>query len=146
MLSAIVVMLTDVASDWRVKLEQRKRAQKLLDDMTPARIVTAGLFADYTAECSSFFREFEKTDHDVALSSAHKHAFIKRLKTLFCDGFVLADVSADGGAGGVAACPEETCTAIMKSAAMSVAARGQLREVPAASKHTPHTRPPPCHF
>ena len=83
MLGAIVIMLTALSSDWRVKLEQRQRAQKLLDDMTPARIVTAGLFADYTAECSSFFREFEGTDHDLALASAHKQTFIKRVKTLF---------------------------------------------------------------
>ena len=87
-------MLASLSADWRVSAEQRKRAQQLLDDMTPARIVTAGLFADYTAECSRFFRQFETTDHDVALSSAHKQAFLKRVKALFVDGFVIADVPA----------------------------------------------------
>ena len=46
LLSAIVITLATAASDWRLKPEQRKRAQQLIDDMAPARIVTAGLFAD----------------------------------------------------------------------------------------------------
>ena len=121
LLSAIVIMLASLSADWRVSAEQRKRAQQLLDDMTPARIVTAGLFADYTAECSRFFRQFETTDHDVALSSAHKQAFLKRVKALFVDGFVIADVPAAGeGEPGVAASPqEETCTSIVVSQAMA---------------------------
>ena len=47
LLSAIVSLRTTVAADKRLKTDQRARAQRLIDDMTPARIVTAGLFADY---------------------------------------------------------------------------------------------------
>ena len=60
MLSAIVILLVVVAGDSRLASDQRGRAQALLDHMTPRRITTAGLFADYTAECSRLFRRFEK--------------------------------------------------------------------------------------
>ena len=118
MLAAIVVVLVTVAADCRLKSDQRARAQKLLDDMTPARIVTAGLFADYMAETSAFFRQYEKTHHDIALSYSEKHAFVKRMKVLFQQGYVFAEVQADTASG--AACPaDETCTAIAVSQAMA---------------------------
>ena len=60
MLSAIVILLVVVVGDSRLASDQRGRAQALLDHMTPRRITTAGLFADYTAECSRMFRRFGK--------------------------------------------------------------------------------------
>ena len=118
LLAAIVVLLVTVAADRRLKTDQRDRAQKLIDDMTPARIVTAGLFADYMAECSVFFRQYEKTHHDVALSYSQKHAFVKRMKVLFRDGYVFAELPAATVEG--VACPaDETCTAIAVSQAMA---------------------------
>ena len=86
MLAAIVILLMTVAADPRVKSDQRARAQRLIDDMTPARIVAAGLSADYMAECTVFFRQYEKTHHDIALSYSQKHDFLKRMKVLFRDG------------------------------------------------------------
>ena len=116
MLAAIVVVLVTVAADWRSKCEQRARAQKLLDDMTPTRIVAAGLFADYMAECSVFFRQYEQTHHDIALSYSQKHDFRRRMKVLFQDGYVFAEVEPTAAEG--AACPAgETCTAIAVSQA-----------------------------
>ena len=118
LLSAIVILLVTVAADRRLKNAQRSRAQTLIDDMTPARIMTAGLFADYMAECSSFFRQYEKTDHDIALSYGQKHRFLKRLKVLFRDGYVLADMASAVEAG-EARPADETCTAIVVSQAMA---------------------------
>ena len=119
LLSAITILLVTVAADRRLKPEQRLRAQTLIDDMTPARIVTAGLFADYMAECTRFFRHFEKTDHDIALSRDQKHQFKKRLRTLFVDGFLIAERRDDAEA--CVACPaeDETCTEIAVSQAIS---------------------------
>ena len=124
LLAAIVILLAVVASDDRLKPEQRVRAQKLLDEMTPGRITTAGLFADYMAESSIFFRHYEKTDHDIALSFSHKTHFLKRIKVLFKDGFVLADLSTASAAcptaaAGAASPTEETCTHIAISQAIS---------------------------
>ena len=118
LLSAIVILLVTVAADRRLKNAQRSRAQTLIDDMTPARIMTAGLFADYMAECSSFFRQYEKTDHDIALSYGQKHRFLKRLKVLFRDGYVLADMASAVEAS-EARPADETCTAIVVSQAMA---------------------------
>ena len=118
LLSAIVVLLATLAGDSRNKPEQRSRAQALIDDMTPARIMTAGLFADYMAECSLFFRLYEKTDHDISRSYAEKRNFLKRMKVLFKEGYVLADMASavEGGE----ACPaDETCTAIIVSQAIA---------------------------
>ena len=85
--------------------------------MTPTLIVAAGLFAEYVAECSLFFRQYETTDHDIALSYSQKRDFVRRMKTLLRDGVVLADVSTVGAG---AACPtDETCVAIAISQAMS---------------------------
>ena len=72
LLSSIVILLATMAGDRRLPETSRSRAQTLIDDMTPARIMTAGMFADYMAECSSFFRQCEKTDHDVAKSYSQK--------------------------------------------------------------------------
>ena len=123
LLAAIVV--ATVAADRRLKQAQRDRAATLIDDMTPARIVTAGLFADYMAECSMFFRQFEKTDHDIARSYSEKRELLKRLKVLFKDGYVLADM-ADAAEAGEAcpaageACPaNDTCTSIIVAQAMA---------------------------
>ena len=118
LLAAIVILLVTVAADKRLKSAQRERASRLIDDMTPARIVTAGLFADYMAECTSFFRHFEKTHHDVALSLSQKDTFLKRMKTPFIDGFVLADLGPEVAAAdaGVA---DETCIAIIIEQAMA---------------------------
>ena len=118
LLAAITILLATVAADYRLQPAQRLRAQELLDAMTPGRIVAAGLFADYMAECSQFFRQYEKTRHDIAKSYSQKKRFMKRLETLFKDGFVLADLSDDIAAG--AACPaDETCTKIAVSQAMA---------------------------
>ena len=47
---AIAILLAVIAGDSRTKVEVRARANKLLSQMTPKHIVTAGLFADYCAE------------------------------------------------------------------------------------------------
>ena len=114
MLSAIVILLVVVAGDSRLASDQRGRAQALLDHMTPRRITTAGLFADYTAECSRMFRRFENTNHDIAKSFGEKKYWLDRLTVLFQDGYVLADLHKSGVARRLAPGPaDETCTQIV---------------------------------
>ncbi len=112
MLSAIAIVLVTMASDTRVLSATRKRAQKLLDQMTPKQIMTAGLFADYTAETIRFVRHFDTKTHDIALTHSEKLLFLNRLRVLFVECHVLAEQSP-----GV---PGETCAHIAISQAMSL--------------------------
>ena len=52
---AICILLASIAGDVREKSAKRERADALLEGMTPEFLVTAGLTADYTAECMDFF-------------------------------------------------------------------------------------------
>ncbi len=68
----------------------------MLASFGPESIVTAGLTADYTAECLDFIRKFEN-DPDPALSLQKKAAFQHRMRKLFLQGCVALepDVACD---------------------------------------------------
>jgi len=111
MLSSIALLLTTVVADSRFGGSTRKRAQALLDAMTPKHIVTAGLFADYTAETLRFVRLFDCDQHDIATTLTQKNRFLKRLRILFKECHVLADSPGVPGA---------TSTSIAIAQAMSL--------------------------
>jgi hypothetical protein len=60
--------------------------------MTPEFIVTAGLTADYNAECIDFLRILDQADHDPARTRAQKLAFQERMRKLFLEGWILAPI------------------------------------------------------
>jgi hypothetical protein len=93
MLTSLTLLLIGVACDWRADSDMRKRAQKQLDALTPCRITSAGLFADYTAMSISFVRLFD-ADYDIACVNREKLNFLRRMKLLFIDGHALTAGSA----------------------------------------------------
>ena len=72
------MLLAAIAGDAREKRSRHERAEEALDSMTPDFLVTAGLTADYTAECIDFLRIFDQEDHDPGRSRAQKVAFQQR--------------------------------------------------------------------
>ena len=112
MLSSIAVLLTTVAADQRLNSAARKRAQGLLDNMTPQHIVTAGLFADFTTEVTRYVRIFDCSSHDVARTLEQKRTFMRRLQVLFKDCHVLGESPGVPGA--------RTATSIAIEQAMSL--------------------------
>ena len=90
LLSAIALLPIAIAADARLDGAVQRRAQRLLDLMTPRHIVTAGLFADYTAETLRFVRRFDVDDHDLAGTLNQKRHFLQRMRLLFKQAHVLA--------------------------------------------------------
>ena len=86
---AIAILLAVLAGDTRMKVDIRARANKLLSQMTPKHIVTAGLFADYCAETLRFTRLFDVNDHDIATLSRSKAVFLRRMHVLFSEAHVM---------------------------------------------------------
>lgn len=80
---AIAILLAAQAADPRHPAALRKRAERLLEDMTPTHFVTAGLFADYCAEVLRFVRRFDRGDHDLANTVREKRDFFHRMNSLF---------------------------------------------------------------
>lgn len=87
---AIAVLLAAQASDTRHPAALRRRAEQLLEEMTPTHFVTAGLFADYAAEVLRFVRLVDK-DHDVACTLRQKRTFLERLHNLFLKAHIFAE-------------------------------------------------------
>ena len=114
MLAALVLLLIGVVCDERLDGEQRRRAQRQLDDLTPSRITAAGLFSDYTAVVTQFVRIFD-ADYDIARVFRAKVKFLRRMRLLFADGNVLTEggVTPAGGIG-------ETMTHVAISQAKSL--------------------------
>ena len=78
MLSAIVIVLIALAGDARKNKDVRQRAERLLARMDSTHVVTAGLFADYTAEAARFVRTFDDHRHDIARTYTEMHAFLHK--------------------------------------------------------------------
>jgi hypothetical protein len=89
LLIAVCMLLAAIASDARETHSRRTRAEEALDSMTPEFIVTAGLTADYTAECIDFLRMVDDADHDPARTRAQKFTFQERMRKLFLQGWIL---------------------------------------------------------
>ena len=80
--------------------------------MNAKHVVTAGLFADFTAEAARFVRSFDDHKHDIANTYSEKQAFLDRLRALFGQCRILAEVP-EGT-------PGETATHIAVSQAMAL--------------------------
>lgn len=80
--------------------------------MNSTYVVTAGLFVDYTAEAARFVRSFDDHKHDIANTDSEKQAFLHRLRALFGQCKILAEVP-EGT-------PGETATHIAVSQAMAL--------------------------
>ena len=94
MLSAIAVALATIVADTRTESKRKKRAQAVLEEMTPTQIVTAGLWADYAALANNLVRIFDRTTHDVARTWDQVTLFIKKFQRLFVDLHVLSELPA----------------------------------------------------
>ena len=57
------------------------------------------LTCDYTSECTSFLRKFDKDDPDVAEVPELLNEFSERQRLLFVDGYILSDASSAGSGG-----------------------------------------------
>lgn len=112
MLSAIVVTLAVTAEDSRLKWDVRKRASDHINNFTVERILAAGLFADYSAEVLKLVRLADSSEHDVAKLSGDVEEFLRRMRRLFIEGYIMADIDMPGDA--VLA----TCTVIAARQAM----------------------------
>ena len=99
LLIAVCMLLAAIAGDAREKRPRRERAEEALESMTPEFLVTAGLTADYTAECIDFLRIFDVEDHDPGRTRAQKVAFHQRMTKLFLKGWVLVPTPAEAPEG-----------------------------------------------
>jgi hypothetical protein len=78
-----------VASDERMTLQTRLRADAALQEMTAKNLFTAAVTADYAAETVDFIRTFDCNDHDPARTPQDVRQFLFRMEILFSKGFLL---------------------------------------------------------
>ncbi len=95
LLTAIAMLLCNIANDPRQDKRKRERAVAALDAMTPQDIFDCGLAADFSEVCLAFLREFDVDDRDPAASRVDVERFVATLHTLFVDGYILCDSGAE---------------------------------------------------
>jgi hypothetical protein len=91
LLRAIAHVLALKAGDDRVESKVRKRAEAALEAMQGGDCFTAGLAGDYGEVCLEFLRAFDVTDHDPSRTLPEIQDFLRVLRALFVQGYVLCD-------------------------------------------------------
>ncbi len=89
LLRAIAQVLVTKAGDPRLSSEVRKRADAALNAMSGRDCFAAGLAGDYGEVCLEFLRYFDVSDHDPARTATEVEGFVKALRCLFVEGYVL---------------------------------------------------------
>lgn len=78
LLVPIALLLAVQSQDSRLTASFRQNCQTMLQRLTPAFLVNAGLASDYSSEMLRFLREFDKADHDPAKTLRQKRLFFER--------------------------------------------------------------------
>lgn len=92
MLAPIMIMLGVKAADPRSTPAEKQRSLKLLRQITPEFVLTAGLSTDFNAEVLRFLRLFDHEDPDPAQMRWATQLFTQRLKALFTEAGVLREI------------------------------------------------------
>jgi hypothetical protein len=96
MLLPVCTLLAHISSDERSAPAQRERARAMLKNFEAKFCIALGVSADWGLVCQAFLRQFDKRDHDIALSCSEVRAFIEALEALFVKGHVFTKANAPG--------------------------------------------------
>ena len=89
LLRALPLLLAVRAGDMRLDAKVRAAAETALEAMTGADCFTAGLAGDYGEVCLEFLRKFDQTDHDPARTLVEVENFVRSLRHLFVQEYVV---------------------------------------------------------
>lgn len=90
LLRAIAQVLATKAGDDRLGADVRARAEEALQAMSGRDCFVAGLAGDFGELCLEFLRLLDVKDHDPARTGPELADFIRALRRLFVDGYVVA--------------------------------------------------------
>jgi len=88
MLLPVCTLLAHIASDARLKVDERSRAEGLLTKMTGKFALALALSADWGIVTQAFLRLFDRRGHDIARSVCEVEDFIEVIDVIFAQGHV----------------------------------------------------------
>ena len=84
----VCTLLAHIASDARLKVDERSRAEGLLTKMTGKFALALALSADWGIVTQAFLRLFDRRGHDIARSVCEVEDFIEVIDVIFAQGHV----------------------------------------------------------